>query len=276
MGLPAVTRNISVTICGAAGRMGQLLTRLVGESPDLTLAGAVDRRESPYLGLDAGQVAGIGALGALIRDSFTPAADGARVYLDFSSPEGVLSHVRAAGREGVAAVIGVTGLGEEVLSAVREESARIPVVLAPNMSFGVNLMYRLASEAARILGREYEAEILEIHHNRKKDAPSGTAMELLARVAASRDLDPKSSAVFGRRGLPGPRAKDEIGVHALRGGDIVGEHTLLFAGPGETLTITHRALSRDSLAGGAVKAAAWVAGKPPGLYSFDQVLGIGD
>jgi 4-hydroxy-tetrahydrodipicolinate reductase len=269
-----MSRPTAVTICGVAGRMGQRLVQLVGENPDLTLTGAVDRPGSPYMGLDAGHIAGVGTLGIPVTDDFAPAAEASRVYLDFSSPEGVADHVRTAARLGVAAVIGVTALGEAALAAIREASKAVPVVLAPNMSFGVNLMYRLAAEAAGILGRDYEIEIVEAHHNRKKDAPSGTALELLRRAAAARGLDPEASAVFGRSGAPGARSRDEIGVHAVRGGEIVGTHTIVFAGPGEILEITHRAQSRDALAGGAVKAAIWIHGKPPGLYSFGDVLGI--
>jgi 4-hydroxy-tetrahydrodipicolinate reductase len=254
--------------------MGQRLVQLVGENPELTLAGAVDRRDSPYLGLDAGHIAGMGTLGVIVTGDFASAVEKSGVYLDFSSPEGAVEHVRVAARQGVAAVIGVTALDEKAQAAVREAAASIPVVLAPNMSFGVNLMYRLAAEAAETLGRDYEIEILEAHHSRKRDAPSGTALALLDLLAQARGLDPSACAVFGRSGTPGPRPKDEIGVHAVRGGEIVGTHSVMFAGPGEVLEITHRAQSRDSLAGGAVRAALWIRGKPPGLYSFRDVLGL--
>jgi 4-hydroxy-tetrahydrodipicolinate reductase len=254
--------------------MGQRLVQLVAENPDLRLAGAVDRRESPYLGLDAGHIAGVGTLGVAVTDDFIPAAEASKVYLDFSSPEGAEDHLKAAAKIGVAAVIGVTALGEGALETVREASASIPVVLAPNMSFGVNLMYRLAADAAGILGREYEIEIVETPHDRKTDAPSGTALALLERLAAARGHDPAACAVYGRHGTPGARPKDEIGVHAVRGGEIVGTHTVMFAGPGEVLEITHRAQSRDALAGGAIRAAVWIRSKPPGLYTFGDVLGL--
>jgi 4-hydroxy-tetrahydrodipicolinate reductase len=265
---------IKVTICGAAGRMGQRLVRLVSENPDLSLAGAVDRKESPYLGLDAGHVSGVGTLGVPITDDFPKAVEGSRLYIDFSTPEGVEEHVKVASRLGVAAVIGVTGLGEETNAAIKEASGNVPVIIAPNMSFGVNLMYKLVAEAAAILGREYEIEIVETHHNRKKDAPSGTALTLLERLAQARGLDPANCGVYGRHGMPGARGKDEIGVHAVRGGEIVGDHKVIFAGPGEVLEITHRSQSRDALAGGAIRAASWIIGKPPGVYTFKEVLGL--
>jgi 4-hydroxy-tetrahydrodipicolinate reductase len=254
--------------------MGQRLVQLIGENPDLKLVGAVDRRESPYLGLDAGHIAGTGTLGVQVTDDFGQAAGKCRVYLDFSSPEGAEDHVKIAAKAGAAAVIGVTALTDSAIAAINEASARIPVVFAPNMSFGVNLMYRLAAEAAAVLGRDYDIEIVETHHNRKRDAPSGTAIALLGHVAGARGLDPKTCAVYGRQGTPGARRREEIGVHAIRGGEIVGDHKVIFAGPGEILEITHRAHSRDALASGAVKAAFWIQGKKPGLYSFGDVLGL--
>jgi 4-hydroxy-tetrahydrodipicolinate reductase len=254
--------------------MGQRLVQLVAENPELALAGAVDRRDSPFLGLDAGHIAGVGTLGVNVADDFGPAAAASRVYLDFSSPEGAEEHVLTAARTGTAAVIGVTALSEKATAVIREAAETIPVVLAPNMSFGVNLMYRIAAEAASVLGPDYEMEIVESHHDRKKDAPSGTALALLDRLAAARGLDPAACAVYGRHGTPGARPRNEIGVHAVRGGEIVGTHTVIFAGPGEVLEITHRAQSRDALAGGAIRAAVWIRGKQPGLYSFGDVLGL--
>jgi 4-hydroxy-tetrahydrodipicolinate reductase len=254
--------------------MGQRLVQLVTACPELALSGAVDRHDSPFFGRDAGEMAGLGPLGVAVTDDFGPAAAAAEVYLDFSSPEGAGDRARAAASAGTAAVIGVTAIPEETVEVIRSAAATVPVVLAPNMSFGVNLMYRLAADAASVLGPDYEIEIVEAHHDRKKDAPSGTALALLDRLAAARGLDPASCAVFGRHGTPGARPRDEIGVHAVRGGEIVGAHTVLFAGPGEIMEITHRAQSRDALAGGAIRAALWIRGKGPGLYTFGDVIGL--
>ncbi|MDR1165268.1 MAG: 4-hydroxy-tetrahydrodipicolinate reductase [Deltaproteobacteria bacterium] len=265
---------IKILVNGAGGRMGQRLVQLVYENPALSLAGALERADSPHLGKDAGVAAGIGPVGVTIGGSFPFAAKDARVMVDFSSPEGVSASVPQAAQAGIAAVIGVTALGPEILAKIREAAAMIPILHAPNMSFGVNLLYRLVAEASRVLGPDYDAEIIEIHHNRKKDAPSGTALKLLEILADSRDLDPETAKRFGRSGTPGARTRGEIGVHAVRGGDAVGEHTVLFAGPGEVLEISHHAQSRDAFATGAIVGATWIAGKKPGLYSFAEVLGF--
>ncbi|MDR2340355.1 MAG: 4-hydroxy-tetrahydrodipicolinate reductase [Deltaproteobacteria bacterium] len=264
---------VNVMVAGALGRMGKLLLGLLSQDPRFLLTGALESPECPDIGKDVGELSGVGKLGVTLSQSFPEAAKGASVYLDFSSPQGVSQNIVEADILGVAAVIGVTALDQVILAQLKEASQRIGVLVAPNMSTGVNIMYRVAARMASLLGEDYDIEIVEAHHNRKKDAPSGTAMRLCETICRERDLDPSKAAVFGRHGMPGPRPKGEIGIHAIRGGDIVGDHTVIFAGPGETLELTHRAQTRDAFAKGALKAALWMAGRAPGYYSYAEVLG---
>ncbi|MDR2405312.1 MAG: 4-hydroxy-tetrahydrodipicolinate reductase [Deltaproteobacteria bacterium] len=262
-----------IMVAGAAGRMGRRLMELIHKDPDLELVGALERPDSPDLGKDLGELCGVGTLGIKLTASFPEAAKGAKVYLDFSSPMGVSKNIVDADVLGLAAVIGVTAIDDVISTQLREASQRLAILVAPNMSTGVNLLYRLASLAAESLGDAYDIEIVEAHHNRKKDAPSGTAMKLYETLCKARSLDPDKAHVFGRSGTPGPRGKDEIGIMAVRGGDIIGEHTVIFAGPGEVLELTHRAQTRDAFAEGALKAAKWIATREPGYYSYGDVLG---
>lgn len=264
--------QIKVVVCGALGRMGQMVMRAVLGRPDLLLAGAVERKEHPSLGQNIGPLVGPADLNLVLTDSLAEAAKGADVCIDFSSIEATLEHLGQAEELGLALVIGTTGLDAAQQQRLRAAGRKIPVLWAPNMSTGVNVMYKVAAALAKMLGPDFDLEIVESHHNQKKDAPSGTAVKLFEVLAEARGLDPEKAMVAGRRGQVGARTKEEIGVLALRGGDIVGEHTVYFCGPGERLELTHRAASRNTFAEGAVRAAAWLAGKPAGFYGIDDTI----
>ena len=241
----------------------------------VTAGGGVEPAGSPFVGLDVYVAAGVGGVaGVPVLDDFARALEGADVAIDFTSPDASVAHAAIAASLGKGIVIGTTGLSDGQKGKLAEAARVIPVVFASNMSVGVNLMFRVAADVARVLGDEYDVEIVEVHHRFKKDAPSGTAKTLAESVASALGRDLKEVGVYGREGITGERERKEIGVHAVRSGDVVGEHTLVFGGIGERFEITHRAHSRDTFARGAVRAAAWVAGRAPGLYDMRAVLGI--
>jgi 4-hydroxy-tetrahydrodipicolinate reductase len=258
--------------------MGRTVTRVAAASGVLKVVGAVERPGHPELGRDAGLAAGLEELGVAVTDDFAAAVREAGAYIDFAAPESVVERLEQARALGAgsrpAAVIGSTGLTAQDQARLAEAARDLPVLWSPNMSLGVNLMFKIAALMAAGLGPQFDAEIVEIHHRLKKDAPSGTALKLQQTVAHAKGLDPAGALVSGRSGLVGARADEEIGVLAVRAGDVVGDHTLIFAGPGERLELTHRAHSRDTFAAGAVRAAAWLIGRPPGLYSLGDVLGL--
>ena len=264
-----------VVVCGAMGRMGRAILSVLGERPyGLTLAGAVESPGHPLLGHDAFEAAGAGKAGVPITDDLGVALAGADAAIDFTSAESSVRNADAAASEGKAIVVGSTGLSPEQSARIRAAAGKVAVVLSPNMSVGVNLMFRVAADVARVLGEEYDVEIVETHHRFKKDAPSGTAVKLADCVAGALGRKMGDVGVYGRQGMVGERTRKEIGVFAVRAGDVVGEHTLVFGGIGERFEITHRAHSRDTFARGAVRAAAWALGKPAGLYDMAAVLGI--
>ena len=267
-----------VLIVGAGGRMGLAMARLIAQRavPGLELVAAVDRAGAPLLGQDAGVAAGVPALGVVLGADLA-AALAARpdVAVDFSSPSATAATAAQVAAAGVPWVVGTTGLGAAEQAAVAQAARKIPVVLSANMSLGVNLLYALVAQAARTLaGLRYDCEIVERHHRRKKDAPSGTALYLGEAAAQGFGWNLKDVAVDGRTGIPGERPEKEIGFHAVRGGDVVGDHTVLFAADGECLELSHRATSRDTLALGALRAAAWLPGRAPALYGMGDVLGL--
>ncbi|ROR32081.1 4-hydroxy-tetrahydrodipicolinate reductase [Inmirania thermothiophila] len=265
-----------VAIAGAAGRMGRALVEACRQAEGLELAGALERPGSPALGSDAGVLAGGAALGVAVTDDVEAVLARAEVLVEFTLPEPTVAHVAACRRAGRAMVIGTTGLDGGQRRAVEEAAAEIPIVFAPNMSVGVNLCFRLAELAARVLGDAVDVEIVEAHHRHKVDAPSGTALRLGEVVAQALGRDLTACAVYGREGHTGARPREQIGFATIRAGDIVGEHTVLFAAEGERVEITHRASSRMTFAAGAMRAAAWVVGRPPGLYDMQDVLGLRD
>jgi 4-hydroxy-tetrahydrodipicolinate reductase len=269
-----VSARLRIAVHGAAGRMGCALVRAIAEDPTLELVAAIDRPGSDVLGRDAGEVAGTGVLGVRVSAD-REALAGAQVVIDFSRPAATRAIAERCGRDGIAMVIGTTGLDAAAEEAIGALASRAPVVVAPNMSVGVTVLFHLAAEAARLLGPAFDAEIVEMHHRRKVDAPSGTALRLAEQVAAAKGLGARAF-VHGRSGEVGARRDAEIGIVALRGGDVVGEHTLVLAGSGERLELTHRAHDRSLFARGALRAARWVAdGRAPGRYDMTHVLGIG-
>jgi 4-hydroxy-tetrahydrodipicolinate reductase len=265
---------LKVAVLGASGRMGRTLVPLIADAGDLRLSGALAAPGDPAVGLDAGAVAGGRPLAVEVTADPGTALAGADVAIDFTLPGPSLEHARLCRSLGVPLVVGTTGHGEAGRAELAGIASSLPVVLAPNMSLGVNLLFRLAELASRALGEEYDAEIVEAHHRHKVDAPSGTALGLGEAVARGRGAALDRLAVYARHGVTGPRPRGAIGFAVLRGGDIVGDHRLVFAGPGERLELAHVAHDRSGFARGALAAARWLAGRPPGLYSMQDVLGL--
>ncbi|MBN2061939.1 MAG: 4-hydroxy-tetrahydrodipicolinate reductase [Deltaproteobacteria bacterium] len=265
---------IKVIVAGAAGRMGGRIISMINQNPDLALSGALENPDHPNIGMDAGTMAGLGETGVLISGSLKDILDKGDVLIDFTRPEATLENIRIASACELSMVIGTTGITGKDLEELTRLAGTIRCVMAPNMSVGVNVMFRMAGEMARLLGDDFDIEIIEAHHRFKKDAPSGTAMRLARVISDSVKRDLNEVAVYERRGIIGERSAKEIGIQTLRGGDITGDHTVLFAGIGERLEITHRAHNRDNFARGALMAAAWVVRQPKGLYDMQDVLGL--
>jgi 4-hydroxy-tetrahydrodipicolinate reductase len=251
--------------------MGKRVVSLVMAEPDLELASACECGGHPDLGRDAGEVAGAGPVGIPITDGI---GGDPQVIIDFSLPEGAARAARKAAEIDVPLVTGTTGLGAKERAELESAAGRVPVLEAPNFSVGVNLLFRLVREAAQALGPGYDIEIIEAHHNQKADAPSGTALGIARVAAAALGRDMKKDLTYGRQGKPGARKPTEIGIHAVRAGDVVGEHTVIFGGRGERIEIVHRAHTRDNFAMGALRAARFLVGKPAGRYTMAQILGL--
>ena len=262
-----------IAIVGAGGRMGRTLIEAVHNADGAELSAATERAGSSLLGADAGELAGVGRLGVTIADTLAAAGD-FDVLIDFTAPAATMAHLDFCLENGKCIVIGTTGLGEAERERIRAAGERIGVVFAPNMSVGVNLCLKLLDLAARVLGDEVDIEIVEAHHRHKVDAPSGTALRMGEVVAEALGRDLKTCAVYGREGQTGERDRQTIGFETIRAGDIVGEHTVMFAGLGERVEITHKASSRMTFAKGAVRAAQWVMGQGTGLYDMQDVLGL--
>jgi 4-hydroxy-tetrahydrodipicolinate reductase len=265
---------IRVVVSGAAGRMGRQVIAAIGEYDDMAVSGALEAPGHPALGRDAGGFAGQPDSGIIITDDIEAAFDDADVVVDFSGPRSSLAAIDQAVKRKMPAVSGTTGLSEQDMGKVEAFSRKIPIVMTPNMSIGVNLLFAVSDEVARVLGDDFDVEIIEAHHNQKVDAPSGTARRLLEIISRALKRDSQQVGVFGRQGMVGKRPPGEIGVHAVRAGDIVGEHTVLFASEGERIELVHRVTSRMPLARGAVRAARWVVGRPSGLYDMQDVLAL--
>jgi 4-hydroxy-tetrahydrodipicolinate reductase len=263
-----------VAVTGAAGRMGRMLIQAIHESTDLELGAALERPGSTLLGADAGEVAGVGTLGVLLADDLAAATARFDTLVDFSTPGATLDNADVCADSGRSLVIGTTGIDEAGLSAIRAASARIPILMAPNMSVGVNLAFKLVELAARVLGDDVDVEIVEAHHRHKVDAPSGTALRMGKAVADALGRDLKAVAVYGRHGQTGPRSRETIGFATVRAGDIVGEHTVIYAGQGERLEITHRSESRMNFAQGALRAVRFLQAHDHGLFDMQDVLGF--
>lgn len=265
----------SIGIFGANGRMGRALITVAKEQ-QLNLTAATVRSGSDLIGVDAGELAGVGKLGLLLSATGTDSINNADIWVDFTMPEAMLAHLQLAVAAKKAMVIGVTGLTDAQYQQVQQASEHIPIVWAPNMSVGVNLLLHLVQTAAKVMGQTADIEIIEAHHRFKKDAPSGTAMAIGTSIAKALDRDLAKVAVYGREGITGEREQQTIGFATVRGGDIIGDHTALFADLGERLEISHKASSRNTFAQGALRAALWLQNKQSGLYSMQQVLGLAD
>lgn len=261
-------------VAGACGRMGRAIIRALGPAEDIELVGATEQHGHPGIGSDAGELSGTGTNHITVADSLALIAPEPDVIIDFTAPESSLRNIEWAASRHTAMVIGTTGFSSVQNARIKELARSIPCVCSPNMSVGINIMFTLIEKVAQILKDRYDMEIIESHHRSKKDAPSGTAVTMAHILAGATSRDLESVAVHQRKGLIGVRRREEIGIQVVRAGDIVGDHTVLFAGEGERLEITHRADSRDTFAAGAVRAACWVTGQPPGLYDMRDVLGL--
>lgn len=266
-----MTQN--VVVAGASGRMGRALLEALAGAHDLHLSAALDRPGSPAVGRDAGELTGA-AFGVAVTDDVSAALQGADVLIDFTRPEATLHHLAACRSARVGMVIGTTGFDAAGREAIAAAATDIPIVFAPNMSVGVNLVFKLLDTVARVLAEGYDIEIIEAHHRHKVDAPSGTALAMGEVIARALGRDLKTCAVYGREGITGERQAQTIGFATVRGGDIVGEHTVLFAGIGERVEISHKASSRLTFALGALRAARFLADKTSGLYDMQDVLGL--
>ena len=263
-----------IAIVGAAGRMGKTLIETIVRHPTATLTAAIEQSSSPALGNDAGEVAGVGALNVMIGDSLEAALPDFDVLIDFTIADATESHLQLCAGAGKKLVIGTTGLSPAQNAQVTDAGAQIGIVYAPNYSIGVNATFKLLEVAAKIFGDSVDIEITEAHHRHKVDAPSGTALKMGQVIAGSLGRDLDEVAIYGREGQTGERDRQTIGFSTIRGGDIIGEHQVMFAGQGERLEITHRAQSRANFAEGAVRAAVWIADQPNGVFDMQDVLGL--
>ena len=262
-----------IAVAGASGRMGQMLVDAIRDADDCTLTGALDMAGCAAIGQDAGALAGK-PVGVVITADLRAGLQAGSALIDFTRPEGTLAHLQVCRALGVAAVIGTTGFTEAQKAEIATIAQQIPIVMAPNMSVGVNVTLKLLEMAAKALSTGYDIEIVEAHHRHKVDAPSGTALKMGEVIAGALGRDLKDCAVYAREGVTGERDPSSIGFATIRGGDIVGDHTVLFAGIGERIEITHKSSSRVTYAQGSLRAARFIAGKPSGLFDMNHVLGL--
>jgi 4-hydroxy-tetrahydrodipicolinate reductase len=261
----------NLIINGAAGRMGRRIVSLAAQGQEFDIIAAVDRAGHGDIGKDAGVLAGIGEINVKLDSEYPATAD---VMIDFSLPVAADKAIDYCVENNAALVMGTTGLGEKQVEKLSKAGVKIAIVRASNMSVGMNVLFRLVGKVAQMLGPEYDIEVVEAHHRFKKDSPSGTALTLAENIATGTGRDWPGCLVHGREGKDAPRKKDTIGMHAIRAGDITGEHSVIFSTLGETVMLAHKAHSRDTFAHGALRAARWVVGKGPGLYSMADVLGM--
>ncbi len=265
---------IKIGVAGAAGRMGSRIAALCREYDGLRLGGAFERTDHSEIGTDIGLISGIGETGIILQNSIHKIIDAVDLIVDFTSAESTKENLKVASKRNKAMVIGTTGFSQDDLQEVEALLRKIPCVMASNMSLGVNLLLKTLQDIAKVLGDDYDIEIIEYHHRLKKDAPSGTALKMAHAIAGAVNRNLEEVAVYARKGIIGQRTGKEIGIQTVRAGDIVGEHTVLFGGLGERIEITHKASSRDTFARGALKAALWLKGKTAGLYDMQDVLGL--
>lgn len=265
---------MKIAVMGCAGRMGRMLVQEIHAAEGCTLAGGTEPAGSPFLGSDPALLAGLPASGLTITDDVAAVFAAADAVIDFTSPAATVAHARLAAETGTALVIGTTGLSAEQTAAITAAAAATAIMMAPNMSVGVNLLFALTQQVAATLGLDYDIEIVEMHHRHKVDAPSGTALGLGRAAAKGRGVDLDAVKETVRDGVTGAREAGKIGFATLRGGDVVGDHTVIFAADGERVELTHKASNRGVFAKGAVRAARWTEGRAPGLYSMMDVLGL--
>ncbi|BES73015.1 4-hydroxy-tetrahydrodipicolinate reductase [Marinobacter nanhaiticus D15-8W] len=265
---------MKIAIMGAAGRMGKVLIEAVSEADGLELGAAIVEPGSSLVGVDAGEMSGVGKSGVLMIDGLEKAKGDFDVLVDFTFPDLTLKNARFCREHGKRMVVGTTGMNEAEKNELSQAAEDVPIMFAPNMSVGVNVVLNLLRTAAQALGDDYDVEIIEAHHRHKKDSPSGTAVRMGEVVAGALGRNLQECAVYGREGFVGERSRTEIGFETIRGGDVVGDHTVLFAGIGERVEITHKASSRMTFAKGAMRAALWLADKPAGLYDMQDVLNL--
>lgn len=274
MNKQAQNQTIHIGVIGAGGRMGRMLIEAVQDNPQTILSAAIERQGSSLVGADAGEVAAIGHLNIKIVDDLVAVIDDIEVLIDFSLPTATEQNMRICAEHKVAMVIGTTGFNEQQEQVLTEASKHIPIVYAGNYSTGVNLSLKLLEMAAKAFGTDADVEIIEAHHKHKIDAPSGTAYMMAEAVAQARGQNLKDVAVYGREGQTGARKQGDIGIHAIRGGEIIGDHTVMFIAEGEVVEITHRARARMTFAAGAVRATTWVIEQQAGQYNMQDVLGL--
>ena len=267
-------KSVRVGICGAAGRMGKTILEVCRDTAGMDITAAIEYPGSPAVGLDAGEQAGIGNIGVNITDNINTVIQQFDVLIDFTLASSVPDNVEKCRAGGKKMVIGTTGLDEEQKSLITRAAEDIAIVFAPNMSIGVNLCFKLLETAAKVIGNDADIEIIEAHHREKKDAPSGTSLRMGEIIAETLDRDLKTCAIYGREGITGPRERETIAFETIRAGEIVGEHTVMFATSGERVEISHKASSRKTFANGAVRAAQWVIDKESGLFDMQDVLGL--
>jgi 4-hydroxy-tetrahydrodipicolinate reductase len=271
---PKESNMVKAIVTGVAGRMGGRIVHMMEAAAGIRLVGAVEAPGHAAVGKDVGEVVGLPPMGVKVVDSLDQVLSEAEVVIEFTHPEPSLAHLSKVADGGKAMVLGTTGFSPPQIAEIHALASRAHLVFAPNMSVGVNLMFKVVADIARVLGDGYDVEIVEAHHRLKKDAPSGTAIKLGQVIAHALNRELEKVGVYARHGIIGARPDKEIGIQTVRAGDIVGEHTVLFAGLGERLEIIHRAHSRDNFARGAVRAALWVVSQPPGLYDMQDVLGL--
>lgn len=270
-----MTEPTQIIMIGAAGRMGRMILECAADSDEpYQIVAAVESERHPLIGHELNVLIPSAPDGVSLTPGLPPSVPAGAVAIIFSLPAPTLAHMEVCARAGIPVVIGTTGFSEEELERVVAHSSRIPVILSPNMSVGVNVLCELVARAVELLGPEYDIEITEMHHRHKKDAPSGTARRLAEVALAVRGQDYATHTQHGREGISGDRPRAQLGMHALRGGDVVGDHTVTLAGPGERIELTHRAHTRATFARGALRAARWLRGRKPGMYGMKDVLGL--
>lgn len=265
---------LNVVVMGAGGRMGRMLVQEIDRSEGVTLSGAIDRAGTPHIGVDAGTLAGLPALGVAITDDAAPVIATADAVIDFTAPAATVATARLCAQANAAHIIGTTGMTPDDEKALELAARHCQVVYAPNMSVGVNVLMAITEKVASILGDDYDIEVVEMHHRHKVDAPSGTALGLGKAAARGRAVSHEEAAIYAREGHTGPRPQGKIGYATLRGGDVVGDHTVVFAGEGERVELTHKANNRQVFAAGAIRAVKWARQQSYGLYTMKDVLGL--